>query len=194
MADDIPAFKLVLVGDRGVGKTAFVERHLTGVLKEQQAATQGAEVHQLTFNTTRGQVRFEVWDVAGQEVVPQGHDSFYVQANCAIIMFDVTSRATYNNVPTWHGDLVRVCGNIPKVLVGNKVDEYLNREVSALQGVNAHNLELQYYDISTKSSHNFEKPFLYLARQLLEDPNLNLVVKPLKWFLYLEPWLISGDL
>lgn len=43
-------------------------------------------------------------------------------ANCAIIMFDVTSRVTYKNVPNWHRDLVRVCENIPIVLCGNKVD------------------------------------------------------------------------
>ena len=41
---------------------------------------------------------------------------------CAIIMFDVTARITYKNVPNWHRDLVRVCENIPIVLCGNKVD------------------------------------------------------------------------
>ena len=45
-----------------------------------------------------------------------------IQGQCAIIMFDVTSRITYKNVPTWHRDLTRVCDNIPIVLVGNKVD------------------------------------------------------------------------
>ena len=44
------------------------------------------------------------------------------QGQCAIIMFDVTSRVTYKNVPNWHRDLVRVCENIPIVLTGNKVD------------------------------------------------------------------------
>lgn len=44
------------------------------------------------------------------------------QGQCAIIMFDVTSRITYKNVPNWHRDLVRVCEGIPIVLCGNKVD------------------------------------------------------------------------
>ena len=47
---------------------------------------------------------------------------FCFQGQCAIIMFDVTSRVTYKNVPNWHRDLVRVCENIPIVLCGNKVD------------------------------------------------------------------------
>jgi GTPase SAR1 family protein len=45
-----------------------------------------------------------------------------IQGQCAIIMFDVTARITYKNVPNWHRDLVRVCENIPIVLCGNKVD------------------------------------------------------------------------
>ena len=49
-------------------------------------------------------------------------DGYYIQGQCAIIMFDVTSRVTYKNVPNWHRDLVRVCENIPIVLCGNKVD------------------------------------------------------------------------
>lgn len=47
---------------------------------------------------------------------------FLLLGQCAIIMFDVTSRVTYKNVPNWHRDLVRVCENIPIVLCGNKVD------------------------------------------------------------------------
>lgn len=49
----------------------------------------------------------------------------------AIIMFDVTSRVTYKNVPNWHRDLVRVCENIPIMLCGNKVDIKNNRKVKA---------------------------------------------------------------
>lgn len=47
---------------------------------------------------------------------------FDFSGQCAVIMFDVTSRVTYKNVPNWHRDLVRVCENIPIVLCGNKVD------------------------------------------------------------------------
>ena len=46
---------------------------------------------------------------------------YYIQGNCAIIMFDVTARMTYKNVPNWHRDIVRVCETIPIVLCGNKV-------------------------------------------------------------------------
>lgn len=60
--------------------------------------------------------------VAGQEKFGGLRDGYYIQGQCAVIMFDVTSRVTYKNVPNWHRDLVRVCENIPIVLCGNKVD------------------------------------------------------------------------
>lgn len=59
---------------------------------------------------------------AGQEKFGGLRDGYYIQGQCAVIMFDVTSRVTYKNVPNWHRDLVRVCENIPIVLCGNKVD------------------------------------------------------------------------
>ena len=82
----------------------------------------GVEVHPLAFTTNRGPITFNVWDTAGQEKFGGLRDGYYIQGQCAIIMFDVTSRITYKNVPTWHKDLVRVCENIPIVLCGNKVD------------------------------------------------------------------------
>jgi len=85
-------------------------------------ATLGVEVHPLVFYTNRGPIRFNVWDTAGQEKFGGLRDGYYIQGQCAIIMFDVTSRVTYKNVPNWHRDLVRVCENIPIVLCGNKVD------------------------------------------------------------------------
>ncbi len=85
-------------------------------------ATLGVEVHPLQFTTNFGTICFNVWDTAGQEKFGGLRDGYYIQGQCGIIMFDVTSRITYRNVPNWHRDLERVCENIPIVLCGNKVD------------------------------------------------------------------------
>ncbi|KAJ8312262.1 hypothetical protein KUTeg_009635 [Tegillarca granosa] len=140
-------------------------------------ATLGVEVHPLVFHTNRGPMRFNVWDTAGQEKFGGLRDGYYIQGQCAVIMFDVTSRVTYKNVPNWHRDLVRVCENIPIVLCGNKVD-IKDRKVKAKAIVFHRKKNLQYYDISAKSNYNFEKPFLWLARKLVGDPNLEFVAMP----------------
>ena len=67
-AQEAPEFKLILVGDGGVGKTTFVKRHLTGEFEKKYVATLGVEVHPLLFHTNRGPIKFNVWDTAGQEV------------------------------------------------------------------------------------------------------------------------------
>lgn len=216
---DIPTFKCVLVGDGGTGKTTFVKRHMTGEFEKKYVATLGVEVHPLIFHTNRGAIRFNVWDTAGQEKFGGLRDGYYIQGQCAIIMFDVTSRVTYKNVPNWHRDLVRVCENIPIVLCGNKVDIkdrkvkaksivfhrkknlqviYMSRILNSFKGIIIKKSFLkqncnitfiwwsflnviyyfQYYDISAKSNYNFEKPFLWLARKLVGDPNLEFVAMP----------------
>ncbi|KAA8492678.1 GTP-binding nuclear protein Ran [Porphyridium purpureum] len=177
MATGEPTFKLILVGDGGTGKTTFVKRHLTGEFEKKYVATLGVEVHPLRFHTNRGPIVFNCWDTAGQEKFGGLRDGYYIQGQAAIIMFDVTSRVTYKNVPNWHRDLVRVCENIPIVLCGNKVD-IKDRKVKAKQIVFHRKKNLQYYDISAKSNYNFEKPFLWLARKLVGDPNLTFVEAP----------------
>jgi GTP-binding nuclear protein Ran len=169
-------------------------------------ATLGVEVHPLVFTTNRGGICFNTWDTAGQEKFGGLRDGYYINGQCAIIMFDVTSRITYKNVPTWHKDLTRVCENIPIVLCGNKVDIkvrvggwvctvsrralrwadavslrmplWQERKVKAKAITFHRKKNLQYYDISAKSNYNFEKPFLWLARKLIGDPNLEFVAAP----------------
>ncbi|KAL5333954.1 ras family-domain-containing protein [Aspergillus crustosus] len=185
----VPTFKLVLVGDGGTGKaklrltwtsslqTTFVKRHLTGEFEKKYIATLGVEVHPLVFTTNLGTIQFDVWDTAGQEKFGGLRDGYYINGQCGIIMFDVTSRITYKNVPNWHRDLVRVCENIPIVLTGNKVD-VKERKVKAKTITFHRKKNLQYYDISAKSNYNFEKPFLWLARKLVGNASLDFVAAP----------------
>ncbi|KAJ1764372.1 hypothetical protein LPJ54_005532, partial [Coemansia sp. RSA 1824] len=168
---DMPKFKLVLVGDGGTGKTTFVKRHLSGEFEKRYIATIGVEVHPLLFTTTKGKILFNTWDTAGQEKFGGLRDGYYIQGQCAIIMFDVTSRITYKNVPNWHRDLVRVCDNVPIVLCGNKVD-IKERKVKAKTITFHRKKNLQYYDISAKTNYNFEKPFHWLARNLTGEHDL----------------------
>eukprot|EP00981_Chlorochromonas_danica_P007220 scaffold1618_cov158-Ochromonas_danica.AAC.4 len=142
----IPEFKLILVGDGGVGKTTFVKRHLTGEFEKRYVGRSSNVVA-------------------------------CIQGQCAIIMFDVTSRITYKSVPNWYRDLTRVCENIPIVLCGNKV-EVKDRKVKAKQITFHRKKNLQYYEISAKVNYNFEKPFLWLTRKVAGNNNIEFVEAP----------------
>lgn len=143
----------MLVGDGGVGKTTLVKRHLTGEFEKKYIPTLGVEVHPLKFATNCGPLSFNVWDTAGQEKFGGLRDGYYIQGQSAIIMFDVTSRITYKNVPNWHRD----------------------RQVKAKNIQFHRKRNLQYYDLSARSNYNFEKLFLWLARRLTNQPNLQFV-------------------
>lgn len=160
-----------------LGKTTFVKRHKSGEFEKKYIATVGAEVHPILFYTNKGNVKFVIWDTAGQEKLGGLRDGYYIQSNAAIIFFDVTARATYKNVNKWYTDLTRVCGNIPMVLVGNKVD-VKDRKVKPKMITFHRKKNIQYYDISAKSNYNYEKPFLYLIRRLLGDPDIQFVEQP----------------
>lgn len=174
---NIPTFKLVIVGDGGTGKTTFVKRHLSGEFEKRYVPTIGVEVHPMIFHTNCGPIKFEVWDTAGQEKFGGLKDGYYVEAHCAIIMFDVTARDTYKNVATWYKDLTRVCDKIPIVLVGNKCD-VKERKVKPRQISFHRKKNLQYYDVSAKSNYNFERPFLWIAKKLIGNPGLQFVIDP----------------
>jgi len=136
------------------------------------------EVHPLTFWTNLGPIVYDCWDTAGQEKFGGLRDGYYINGQCAIIMFDVTSRVSYKNVPVWHRDLTRVCDDIPIVLCGNKVD-VKDRKVTPKQiSFQRKKANIQYYDISAKSNYNFEKPFLWITKKLTGDASVQFVAEP----------------
>ena len=99
--------------------------------------------------------------------------AFYLDANCAIIMFDLTARETLRSVKLWEKDLVKVCGDIPIVLVGNKCDsEDIKVKSNQIEKYLHENME--YTSISCLTCENFEIPFLLILRKLLKNPKLEL--------------------
>ena len=170
-------FKILIIGDGGVGKTTFITRHRTGEFTKNYQATMGVEVNPLPFYTNKGYVFCNIWDCAGQEKFGGLRDGYYIGAQAAIIMFDVTQKITYKNVLDHYNFLRKYRPNIPVVICGNKVD-CKDRVVKPIDNTLFNRKDLQYYDISAKSNYNFEKPFLYLLRKLVKDESLAFVESP----------------
>lgn len=167
-------YKIILVGDGGVGKTTFLRRHLTGEFVQKYVATVGVEVHPLVFHTNKGPMTINVWDCAGMEKFGGLRSGYYTGADACIIMFDTTNKLSFGSVPEWYKDVRKVCSDIPIVLCGNKVD-VMDRKVTHKAIRDALCPESIYYDISAKSNYNYEKPFLHLLKILTEDDDLSLV-------------------
>jgi GTP-binding nuclear protein Ran len=169
--------KLFLVGDAGVGKTTYVKRRQTGEFQRKYVPTLGHEVTQLTFETTRGPFVFEVWDIAGSKPGSDTPQVAFSAAECAIVMFDFILASSYRNVGTWYEAVVERCPNLPVVLVGNKVD-VLGKKVRDDQVTFHKDKNIPFVRMSTKSNYRVESPFVYLARQVAGDPELEFAPLP----------------
>ncbi len=117
-----PKFKLVILGDGGVGKSTFVRRPVMGIFETGYYPNTSLALVPVTFHTNPGPVEFVMWDTVGQEKTGDLKQLYYIDSDCAIIMFDLTGRETLKSVQKWERDLRRVCPDIPIVLVGNKCD------------------------------------------------------------------------
>lgn len=157
-----------MVGDSGVGKSTFLQRHMTGIFQEEYMPTICAETHPLIFHTKDEPICCNVWDIAGQEKLGGLRDGYYTDANAVIVMFDLDNRISIRNAQEWLKDVERRCGSIPVVFCGNKADiqdrKIGSEDEELVSLINTPNMK--YYDISTKNRFNLEEPFLYLINQL----------------------------
>lgn len=159
-------------GDAGVGKTTMINRLATGQFQEDYKPTGERKVTPLEYKTNTGPLFIDFYDGLKEQkdsVTKEG------PLNCAILMFDLTSRASFNHVIDWYRQIIATYGNIPVVLCGNKADETKRRiKTQELATFLYHHKELglTYYDVSYKSNYNFEKPLLHLARIVKSNPDL----------------------
>jgi GTP-binding nuclear protein Ran len=169
------SFKIIMVGSGGVGKSTYLKRVATGCFDKKYDFTMGVAIQKLSFSVvcsdgaTRN-VTLRMWDTAGQKEWAGLQDGYYIAADGAILMFDVTNKSTYKDLDSWYSKMPH---DVPTVLCGNKVD-CKDRQVKPKDISFHRKRDMMYYDISVKSNYNFEAPFVYLIRKLLNDPGAHL--------------------
>ena len=168
-------FKVTLLGDGGVGKTALVKRHLIGDFDKRYIATLGVEVHPIRFNSNYGPVCLNVWDCAGQEKFHGLGAGYYVKSEGLILMFDLTSINTFKNVDKWLTNYLRVVNTLPEniILCGSKCDMNEQEVTNEMIQEFVYKTGIKYFSISSKTNYNFDKPFLELSRVLTKHADLN---------------------
>lgn len=117
-------FKILLIGDSGVGKTCLLLKFTDDVFQTSYISTIGVDFRIKTINLEDGKVaKLQMWDTAGQERFRTITSSYYRGAHGVIIVYDVGDRRSFEHVPMWVGEVERYAKpGVPVILVGNKTD------------------------------------------------------------------------
>lgn len=115
--------KLIVIGDSGTGKTCLLHRFIEDTFSEDQTQTIGIEYGAKIIDLGGAKVKLQIWDTAGQERYKSVTRSYYRGAMGCLIVYDVTNRSSYENVPQWLSDARQLAGkDVVVMLIGNKID------------------------------------------------------------------------
>ena len=165
-------YKIVLIGDTGVGKTSLITKHYTRDYDCNLASTAITRTN-LDFITSIGKVTFTVIDTCGNHKSLGTNELAYDEADGAIIMFDVTNHRTYKSVSQYCRDLL-LKPDMPVVVCGNKVD-CIHRRVQPSSITIPAKFGHEYYDISVRGAYNIVEPFMSLLRKIKSDESIQYI-------------------
>ncbi|KAJ1290514.1 hypothetical protein BS78_02G249800 [Paspalum vaginatum] len=162
-------FKVVVVGDSAVGKTQLLARFTRDEFALDSKSTIGVEFQTRTLTLHRKRVKAQIWDTAGQERYRAVTSAYYRGALGAMVVYDVTRRATFEHVARWVEELrAHADGSTVVALIGNKADmAAARREVAADEGARlAEEQGLFFSEASALTGDNVERAFLTLLEEV----------------------------
>lgn len=165
-------FKYIIVGESSVGKSCLLLQFLDNRFKDSHDLTIGVDFGSKTIRLDDGtNVKVQIWDTAGQESFRSITKSYYRGSICALLVYDITRRSTFENLSRWLEDLREVAYNkMVVLLVGNKADLAGSREVSTEEGTEfAKKHNLIFYETSAKTGLNIEQAFVTSAVVINEN-------------------------
>jgi len=161
-------FKLLLIGDSGVGKSCLLLRFADDTYTESYISTIGVDFKIRTIELNEKTIKLQIWDTAGQERFRTITSSYYRGAHGIIVVYDTTDLESFNNVKQWLHEIDRYASdNVNKLLVGNKSDLTQKRAVEYEHaGEYAESLGIQFIETSAKNSTNVEQAFIMMASEI----------------------------
>ena len=163
-------FKVLLIGDSGVGKSCLLLKFTDRVFSDHYISTIGVDFKIQTLQLDDKIIKLQLWDTAGQERFRTITTSYYRGAHGIIIVFDITDKESFANIKTWITEIDRFASdNVCKILIGNKSDLEKQREVSIEDAKElANKYKIDYIEASAKDSTNVQQLFVELTRQIKE--------------------------
>jgi len=161
-------FKIVLVGDSGVGKSNLFSRFHKNEFSLESGTTLGVEFATKTMLIENATLKAQIWDTCGQEQFRALTKTYYKKAVGALVVYDITKKQTFDGIDKWYQDIKENAEEeVVLMLVGNKADLKHLREVETQQAAEiAKNKNMAFIETSALDSTNVEAAFQMIVQQI----------------------------
>lgn len=172
-------YRLVLIGDSGVGKTAILLRYSDNVYNSSFISTIGIDFRIKTIELQGKRIKLQIWDTAGQEQFHSVASSYYRNAHGIMLIYDITNAQSFIHVTKWVNNISKNSpSSIKQLLIGNKCDtDESKRVIEKDRGsILAQELDMPFLETSAKMDVNIDAAF-ELITKLIMDGDLERVRK-----------------
>ena len=162
-------FKLLLIGDAGVGKSSLLLRFADDTYTESYISTIGVDFKIRTIDLDTKTIKLQIWDTAGQERFRTITSSYYRGTHGIMVVYNTSDLDSFNNVKQWMHEIDQYASeNVSKLLVGNKTDLMSKRAVSFDQAKQfADSLGMAFIETSAKDTTNVEQAYMMMSKQIM---------------------------
>ena len=176
---NVETFKIILVGESGVGKTSIITQFIDEIFQQDQQSTIGGTFSNKTLKCDNRYLKLEIWDTAGQERYRSVTNMFYKDSNAAILVYDITSKYSFEELRDYWAEQIK--NTAPKeiilVVVGNKSDliESQNVDEGEAREV-AKKLNALFLETSAKNQSGINDLFIQIAKKYTNANNVEIIV------------------
>ena len=180
--DSTDTFKIILLGESGVGKTCILRRYVDNKFQPAHLSTFGIDFRIKKINVYDRSVKLKIWDTAGQERYHNITKTTFKNADGILLVFDVTDESSFERIQFWMKEIESNLSLdlISLILVGNKSD-IKERTISKEKGIKlAESLKISYYETSALENIGIDNAFMDIAKLMLKknkivDEDISLV-------------------
>ena len=161
-------YKIIIIGDSGVGKSNILGRYLNNEFKQDTKSTVGVEFGSKKLKVGGINVKLQIWDTAGQERYRAITSAYYKGSKGCFIVYDITSTQSFDDVEKWYEEIIKITEKgISLILVGNKSDLESERKVTVEMGQNkAKNLNCPFFETSALNNTHIETVFQTISEDI----------------------------
>ena len=161
-------YKIIIIGDSGVGKSNILNRYLRNEFKQDSKSTVGVEFGSKQLKVCGTNIKLQIWDTAGQERYRSITSAYYKGSKGCFLVYDITSAQSFENIEKWYEEIIKtVDKDLSIILVGTKSDLENERQVTVEMGQDkAKNLNCPFFETSALNNTYIDTVFTTISEDI----------------------------